>query len=132
MVVDTSVLAAILLGESEGAAFLRRLSSTSETRISAATYVEICIVTIRRLGPDALETMQQIIDGSGIQIEPLTESQARAASEAFVHYGKGRHPAALNFGDCFSYALATELGEPLFYKGNDFDKTDVLRLDART
>jgi len=94
--------------------------------MSAATYVELSIVVQRQLGPDGSRQMDVLLRTAGIQIEPVSVDQAEIARQAYLDYGKGRHPAALNFGDYFSYALAKDRREPLLFKGNHFSKTDVL------
>jgi ribonuclease VapC len=88
--------------------------------------VELSIVVQRQLGPDGSRQMDVLLRTAGIQIEPVSVDQAEIARQAYLDYGKGRHPAALNFGDCFSYALAKDRREPLLFKGSHFSKTDVL------
>ncbi len=125
MVVDTSVLTAIALEEEGWQSLLVRVESEPNLRISAASYVELGIVLCRRLDETRAAAMQSVVMALGIEIVPLTVSQASLAIEAYRRFGKSRHPAALNFGDCFSYALAKQLGEPLLFQGEDFNQTDV-------
>jgi ribonuclease VapC len=124
MVVDTSAVVAILLEEPEARSFAARLVDAGHAVMSAASYVELRIVARSRGRRGAAEVDGTLADG-GIEIVPVTPGQARLAAEAYDRFGKGRHPAALNFGDCFSYALAKERSEPLLFKGDDFARTDI-------
>ncbi len=125
MVVETSVLAAILFREPERREFLEKMSRAPRLLLSAASLVEICAVLLHR-GPDEVEgELHLLLRRAGIVIVPLDEVQAMIAREGYRKYGRGRHPAKLNLGDCFSYGLAIRLGEPLLFKGNDFGLTDV-------
>jgi ribonuclease VapC len=94
--------------------------------LSAVSLVEVSMVVMRLRAPDPVAALDNLIDKLGIEIVPVDRGQAFLAREAFRRFGKGRHPAALNFGDCFAYALAKQAGEPLLYKGNDFSETDIL------
>jgi ribonuclease VapC len=94
--------------------------------MSAPVYVELFVVLQRRFGTAHQKTVEVLISELGIEVIPFDEPQALIAREAYRRFGKGRHPAALNFGDCFSYALAKHLNEPLLFKGEDFRQTDVL------
>ena len=125
MVIDSSALLAILLDEPEAADFLQAIRGSRERRVSAANFLETGIVLRRGKGrPQRL--FEELIAALRISIVPVTEQQARAALGAFNIYGKGqRHPAGLNFGDCFAYALAKVCAEPLLFKGNDFSETDI-------
>ncbi len=125
MVIDTSALVAILTGEPEQAAFIDAIDRAEVRRVSAATHVEASIVISVRHGPAGLHDFDRLLDRAGFEIVPVDAEQALAARSAFQRFGKGRHPAALNYGDCFSYALAATRGEPLLFKGNDFGLTDV-------
>jgi ribonuclease VapC len=125
MVVDTSALLAILQDEPERRRFNEAIETADSRRMSAATFVEISIVIESRLGAEGLRTLDRFIERAEIEVTPVDVEQARAAREAFIRFGKGRHAAALNFGDCFSYALSRVLGEPLLFKGEDFVRTDV-------
>jgi ribonuclease VapC len=125
VIVDSSALAAIIFKEPDGSILLDTLMSTSEIAMSAATYLEISIAVIRRHGVGGFAALREIMELTGIVIEPLTETQADLAVQAYTTYGKGRHRATLNYGDCISYALAKETGRPLLYKGQDFPETDL-------
>jgi ribonuclease VapC len=126
MIVDSSALVAILKREPEGAAFSKLLEATKIVRVSAATYFETGIVIDSQGKPSASRLLDELIEESGIQIEPVTVEQARIARQAYRDYGKGSgHPANLNFGDCFSYALARDKREPILFKGDDFVHTDL-------
>jgi ribonuclease VapC len=125
MVIDTSALVAILQDEPERRAFNEAIEAAPSCRISAATLVEASIVFEARHGADGVRELDLFVAAAAIQIVPVDAEQALAARDAFRRYGKGRHAAGLNFGDCFSYALAQVLGEPLLFKGTDFPRTDV-------
>lgn len=125
--VDTSALLAILFGEPEREQFQTILDNSDALTISAGTLIEARIVTRRRAGDDMVELLHGLIEQAQIKIEPVTDHHAIIAHEAFRKYGKGNgHPAQLNFGDLFSYALAKARNVPLLFKGNDFAATDVL------
>lgn len=126
MIVDSSALIAIIADEPERQAFVHLLSAARVRRISAATLVETAIVLESQHGPEVVRQFDAFLRTAKIRTEPVTEEQAAIARQAFLDFGKGRHPAALNFGDCFSYALAKAYHEPLLFKGGDFAKTDVL------
>jgi ribonuclease VapC len=125
MVIDTSAVIAILSSESDALILARTIESVTVRRISAASLLEAAIVIEKRTGTLGGAKLDQFVAEADIQIEPVTAEQSQIARLAFRMYGKGRHPAALNFGDCFSYALAKSVGEPLLFKGNDFSQTDV-------
>jgi ribonuclease VapC len=125
MILDTSALAAILFGEPEAAFYTRLIHDADHSLISAANFVELSIVVESQIGPDAGRQCDIFFQRAGITIEPVTVEQAQLARQAFLDFGKGRHAAALNFGDCFAYALSKATGEPLLFKGHDFPKTDV-------
>lgn len=127
MIVDTSVVIAILFDESDAATYAEAIASAEVCRMSAATFVEIAIVVEAQTKGTGSRQFDAFMRRSGIAIEPVSEEQAHLARQAFADYGKGRHAADLNFGDCFSYALAKATGEPLLFKGKDFSKTDVSR-----
>ena len=133
MIVDRSALVAILLKEPDFVKYAEAIASSGTARLSAATYVEIGAVADRKREPRAARGVDDLIEASAMIIEPVTERQARIAREAYRDYGRGSgHPASLNFGDCFAYALARDMREPLLYKGDDFSHTDVeSALDAR-
>jgi ribonuclease VapC len=129
MVVDSSALAAILLGESDGPEFVEQLSGQAETCISAATYVEIGAVLSRRFREAGLMSARSIVDLFAIEICDVTGEQAQIAQEAYLRFGKGLHPAGLNYGDCFVYALAKARRQPVLCKGPEFGKTDIAVVD---
>lgn len=126
VIVDSSALVAILHDEPEAASYLRAIYAAGRCRISAANFVETAIVIDAGRSPVASRRLDDLIRGAQIVIEPVTERQARIAREAYRDFGRGSgHPARLNFGDCFAYALARERGEPLLFKGDDFSQTDI-------
>ena len=125
MVVDTSAVIAVLNGEPERRAFIDAIEKADQCLISAASFVEASIVTECSRGYDGLRDLDLFIATAGIEIVPVDSEQAYLAREAFRRYGKGRHPASLNYGDCFSYALAKARELPLLFKGRDFPATDI-------
>lgn len=126
MIVDSSALVAILKREPEGAAFSALLESTATVRISAATYFETSIVIDGLRNPAVSHLLDDLIERAEMVIEPVTAEQARTARQAYRDYGRGSgHAANLNFGDCFTYALAREKREPVLWKGEDFGHTDL-------
>ncbi len=126
MIVDASALICILRKEPEQLAFAKILNSADHLHISAATYLELSIVIDSRRDPAMSREIDDLIDKFGIEIESVTVKQATIARQAYRDYGKGSgHPANLNFGDCFSYALARDKREPILYKGDDFVHTDL-------
>jgi ribonuclease VapC len=126
MVVDSSALVAIVLGEPGAERYLEALRrSVGPPSMSAANAVEATIVVEARQGREASRDLSLLIDASGITIEPVTADQVPLAVDAWRRFGKGRHLAELNLGDCFGYALARALGMPLLFKGDDFNKTDI-------
>lgn len=125
MIVDTSALIAILYGEDEAAQFTAIIHDAEICRLSVANFVELTMVIEKQLGPEGTRHAETFIRRAGIQVEPVTVDQGFIARQAFFDFGKGRHEAQLNFGDCFAYALAKSAEEPLLFKGNDFGLTDV-------
>jgi ribonuclease VapC len=126
MILDTSALIAILRFEAEAPEFARIIELAAQPRISAVSYVETGAVIDGSKDPIASRRFDELMDVAQISIEPVTEAQARIARQAYRDFGKtSGHPAKLNFGDCFSYALAKAKGEPLLFKGQDFSRTDV-------
>ena len=126
MIVDTSVLVAILKREPGWETFAKSLDEADNSRISASTYVELAIVVDRWKSPALSRRIDELIEQFGIAVEPFTAEQANIARQAFRDYGRGSgHPANLNFGDCFSYALARDKREPMLWKGEDFVYTDL-------
>jgi ribonuclease VapC len=127
MIIDTSAIIAILTDEPERRTFNEAIESADSCMMSAASFVEASIVIESSRGYDGLRDFDLFLASAGIEIVPVDVEQARTAREAFRRFGKGRHPAALNFGDCFSYALAKATSLPLLFKGNDFSGPDVQR-----
>lgn len=125
MVVDTSALVAIFMGEPERSVFLRAITESDRTLISAANVLESGIVIETRRGEAAGREFDLFLARAAIEIAPADADQIEIARIAWRKYGKGRHPAGLNFGDCFAYALAKISGMPLLAKGNDFARTDI-------
>ena len=128
MIVDSSAIIAILYDEPEGDSYVKAIDGASVCRISAATFVEAAAVIDKHRRPIASRRFDEFLLETEILIEPVTEQQARIAREAYRDFGKGSgHAAKLNFGDCFAYALAKAMNEPLLFKGDDFKHTDVKR-----
>jgi ribonuclease VapC len=125
MVIDTSALLAILQDEPERRVFNEALETAESRCLSTANWVESSIVLESRYGADGLRDLDLFISKASVDLVPVDVEQAHIARLAFSRFGKGRHPAGLNYGDCFAYALATSRGEPLLYKGADFGLTDV-------
>ena len=125
MVVETSAVLAILLEEPEAAEFAQLIEDAPTPLISAASVFEAGIVLLSRYGLEAWGDLQDFIEQGGLQVEPVTAEQAALAFEAYQRFGKGRHRAGLNFGDCFAYALCQATGQPLLFKGQDFSQTDI-------
>lgn len=125
MVIDTSALVAILLQEPEQPSFVDAILAAGECLLSTASLLECTTVMIRRNGIAGSYDLELYINTAGIALVAFDEDQARLARRAYREFGKGRHLAGLNFGDCFSYALARSLQQPLLFKGHDFHRTDV-------
>jgi ribonuclease VapC len=126
VIVDTSALLAILRDEPDAAAFARTIQQASMRRISAANFLEAAIVIDLSRDPVASRRFDELLELAEILVEPVTETHARLGRAAYRDFGKGSgHPAQLNFGDCFAYALARASGEPLLFKGRDFVHTDL-------
>lgn len=125
MVIDTSALLAILQDEPERRTFTEAIEAADVRSMSAATFLETSIVIESRYGPQGVRDLDALIAAAAIELVPVDADQAQIARAAFSQFGKGRSPAGLNYGDCFSYALAKARGEPLLYKGSDFSQTDV-------
>jgi ribonuclease VapC len=126
IVVDTSAICAILFQEESAATAAETIDAASARLLSAANWVEAAIVVEARKGPAGALEFDALIEQGGIEIVPVDEETARAARVAWRRYGKGRHPAALNFGDCFAFGLAKVRGLPLLAIGGDFAKTDIV------
>ena len=125
MIIDTSAVVAILFNEDDAQIYAEAISRADSCRVSAATFVEAAIVVESQTKNNGSRQFDAFIRRAGITIEPVTEEQAHIARQAFTDFGKGRHPAGLNYGDCFSYALSKAMREPLLFKGKDFAKTDL-------
>lgn len=125
MVIDASAAIAILLDEQEADALTSAILADPIRLLSAATLVEISIVALARGGLKALDRWRTMQRELGIEVVNFTETQSQLAALAFEQFGKGRHHAALNLGDCYTYATARDLGEPLLFKGTDFSATDI-------
>lgn len=126
MIIDTSVIVALLHREPEGPAFAKAMSAASARRLSAASYVELSAVIDGRRDATLSGAMDAVIRSLRVEVVPFTVEQARIAREAYQRFGRGSgHPARLNMGDCFAYALARDLVEPLLFKGADFALTDI-------
>jgi ribonuclease VapC len=125
MVIDSCALVAILFDESDGKEFLAQISTSAQNCMSAASYVEIGVVLSRRFRDAGLMKARNIVELFAIEICDVTAEQAHIAQEAYLRYGKGLHPAGLNYGDCFVYALAKARREPVLCKGAEFGKTDI-------
>lgn len=125
MVIDTSAVIALLLGEPGAERFKRALNDAPSLAMSAASVLETSLVIDSRFGPAAAEILDKWLESSPIEVVVVTRRQIEAAREGFRRFGKGRHPAGLNFGDCFSYGLAKASGDTLLFQGEDFSKTDV-------
>lgn len=124
-VVDTSALIAYLKAEPSAERLKEAMKSAVSISLSAASLVEAGIVVERLRGSEGARELDHLIRRLGIQIVPVTAEHAGIARSAYHQFGKGRHPSALNFGDCFSYALARALGEPILFVGSDFAQTDI-------
>ena len=130
--VDTSAIIAILRLEPEAARFVDAVSDSDRCSVSAVSSLEVAMVLSRSIGgPAAWESLDEMLASPGMEVVPLDAAQAVLAREAFQRYGKGRHPAGLNFGDCAACALASSRGLPLLFKGDDFGKTDLATVSWR-
>jgi len=129
MIVDSSVIIAILRNEADAAAISAALQDAPVCRVSAVNYVEAAVVTDSNRNPVLSRRFDDLLRDVGMRVEPVTLRQAEIARAAYRDFSKGRHKAGLNLGDCFAYALAKEMDEPLLFKGNDFARTDVERAE---
>ena len=125
MVIDSSAILALLMAEPESEQFASAIDTASVRLMSAANLLETSIVIEARHGLAGGNKLDELIKKAQISVEPISLEQAEAARVAYRAFGKGRHPAGLNFGDCFAYALAKISDEPLLFKGDDFTKTDL-------
>jgi ribonuclease VapC len=126
VVIDTSALLAILQDEPERRAFNEAIEAAESRLMSTATFVEASIVIEARFGADGLRSLDLYLRKAAIELVEVDAEQALLAREAFSQYGCGRHPAGLNFGDCFAYSLSIARSEPLLFKGEDFGRTDIV------
>lgn len=126
MVIDTSALVAILLDEPERRAFNEKIEADPRRLVSAVTFVETALVIETRVGEAGGRELDLFLHRANVETVPVDVDQAEIARRAFRRYGRGRHPAGLNFGDCFAYALVKTTGEPLLFKGDDFGRTDIV------
>ncbi|HYY68320.1 MAG TPA: type II toxin-antitoxin system VapC family toxin [Terriglobales bacterium] len=133
MIIDTSALITILRDEPDAISYAKAIANTVVRRISAANYVEAAAVIDASRDPIASRRFDDFLRAARLVIEPVTETQARIAREAYRDFGRGSgHPARLNFGDCFAYALAEAVNEPLLFKGDDFVHTDITPARTRS
>lgn len=126
MIIDTSALLAVLYQEEDAEWFVTAIVTAPTRRMSAANFLEAAINIDAHGDPEASRLLDHFVRQAAIEIVPVTLEQAQIARQAYLDFGKGRHKAALNFGDCFAYALARATGEPLLFKGNDFSNTDIV------
>ena len=125
MIVDTSAIAAVIFDEVDAEYFENEISEATVCRMSAANYFEAAMVIEGRMGEEGARELDNYLETAEIEFVDVTQEQAHAARLAWRRYGKGNHPAGLNFGDCFAYALAEVSQEPLLFKGDDFSLTDI-------
>ncbi len=130
MIINTSALLAILYQEEDAESFAKAIVIAPTRRMSAANFLEAAINIDVHGDPEASRQLDNFIRQAGIEIAAITIDQAQIARQAYQDFGKGRHKAGLNFGDCFAYALARETGEPLLFKGDDFAFTDIVAYPA--
>ena len=125
MILDTSALLAILFDETDAAIYEHTINDAMTCRISVANYLEAILAIESRMGEEGGRELDNYLEAAEIELESVTPEQGQVARLAWRRFGKGNHPAGLNFGDCFAYALAEVTGEPLLYKGEDFALTDA-------
>ena len=125
MIIDSSAICAILFGEPDTKRYEDAIAGADVRRMSAGNLLEAAIVVESRTGPLGADQLDALIERAGIEVVPVSAEQATIARRAWRRFGKGRHAAGLNLGDCLAYALAESTREPLLYKGNDFARTDV-------
>ncbi len=126
MIVDTSAVLAVLFNEADARVYAEAIADADSCHMSAASFLEAGITIDSQAGAVAGRQLDAFLRRAGVAIEAVTVEQAHLARQAYLDFGKGRHPASLNFGDCFAYALAKSLGEPLLFKGRDFSQTDIV------
>lgn len=125
MVLDSSALVAVVLGEPDSSRLLARMRAAAPLTLGAPALAEALLVLARRVGGDPRPFLAEILTELDVEVIPFTDEHAHIAVDAYLRFGKGRHPAGLNFGDCLTYAVAALAGEPLLYKGHDFARTDL-------
>lgn len=125
MIIDTSAILAILQDEPERREFNERITNAPDRAMSVVSWVEASMVLQARHGAEGMRDLDRLVEAAGIEMVAVSREHGEEAREAFRRFGKGLHPAGLNFGDCFSYALAKTLRQPLLFKGNDFSRTDI-------
>ena len=125
MIVDSSAVLAILFSEPDARRHAGAITAASPCRMSVANVLEASIVAEARSGDTAAHELDTLLQTAEVELVPVTLEHLEAARRAWRRFGKGNHPAALNFGDCFAYALAESMGEPLLFKGEDFTRTDI-------
>jgi ribonuclease VapC len=125
MVIDTSALLAVLFAERDAKTYADAIAGADERFISAANLLETAIVIDNQAGAAAGRQLDAFVERAELTVVPVAVEHVRIARQAYLDFGKGNHPAGLNFGDCFAYALARATGEPLLFKGDDFSKTDI-------
>jgi ribonuclease VapC len=125
VIVDSSALVAMLRGEAGADDLSRSIAVAGGGSVPAPCYLETCMVMAGRKGPDSRPVVEELLATLGLGVMPFAAEHARVATEAFLRFGKGRHPAGLNFGDCMAYAVAQAAGAPLLFTGGDFGLTDV-------
>ncbi|MDE0626975.1 MAG: type II toxin-antitoxin system VapC family toxin [Bryobacterales bacterium] len=124
MIIDTSALLAVLVGEPDAGRFVNSIARAWPRRMSTVALLAAAMVVEGRGGTRIGQALDELLEKAEIQLVPVTSEHASAARRAWRRFGKGNHPAALNFGDCFAYALAEATGEPLLFRGEDFARTD--------
>lgn len=129
MVIDSSAIIAIMQDEPERQMYIEVISSVNYRNLSGVSFVETSLVLVSRYGAKAMQEIDDFIGKAQIRIRSVDENQALIARIALLEFGKGRHPARFNFGDCFAYALAKGLDQPLSFKGENFSKTDIKLFD---
>jgi ribonuclease VapC len=130
MVIDTSAILAVLFKESERDAFAEAMAAAARRLVSAVSYVEAAVVVLARKGSAGVHDLELLVHRAGFDLVGFDRAQAALAREGYERFGKGRHRAGLNLGDCCAYALSRYSGEPLLFKGEDFAKTDVIAAAA--
>jgi ribonuclease VapC len=125
VIIDASALLAVVLKEADGERYLDAILETPQRHMSVVNWLEATMVIEGRGDAVAVSRFEEFLGMAGIELRPVAVEQAMAARQAWRNYGRGKHKAALNFGDCFAYALAKTEGVPLLFKGNDFSQTDI-------